>query len=115
MATTSPIDATTQRSLDIFLSRVSGSFPIVEARLFGSRARGDADDDSDVDLAVILSGPKRRSMDIVTEMADAGFDALLETGRVVSVLPIAIEDWRDPSRHSNPFLIANIKRESISL
>lgn len=115
MAAAPHIDAITRRSLDMFLARVSDKFPIVEARLFGSRARGDAEEDSDVDLAVILSGPRRRSMDIVTEMADAGFDTLLETGRVVSVLPIAIDDWRDPSRHSNPFLIANIKRESIGL
>ena len=113
MASLSNVDEITRRSVESFLARVHGKFPILEVRLFGSRARGDAKHDSDVDVAVILNGPKRRSIEIAAEMADAGFEVLMETGRVVSIVPIAAEDWRDPSLHSNPFLIANIKREGL--
>lgn len=115
MASISLIDAITQRSVEMFLARVRDKFPIVEVWLFGSRARGDAYDDSDADVAIILSGPKRRSIDVATEMAQAEFDILLETGRLLSVLPIALEDWRNPSLHANPFLIANIKRDGVRL
>lgn len=109
------IDAITKRSVEMFLERIKDDYSIAEVWLFGSRARGDANAESDTDVAVILNGPKRRSIDAAGGMANAEFDVLLETGRLVSALPIALEDWCNPSLHSNPFLIANIKREGIRL
>lgn len=112
---TAQIDSATRRSVEEFLSRIRDSYPIKAAYLYGSRARGDARPDSDADVAVILTGPKGRSMDVAVEMAGTEFDVLLDTGILVSALPIWMEDWEDPSGHSNPWLIANIKRDGISL
>jgi predicted nucleotidyltransferase len=109
------IDPTTRRSIDLLLARMAGQYPIAEAWLYGSRARGDGQPDSDADVAIILNGPKGRSIQVATEMAGPEFDVLQETGVLVSAFPIWIEDWRNPSGHSNPWLIANIKREGIRL
>jgi uncharacterized protein len=109
------IDTITRKSVDAFLSRIDGRYPIVHAILYGSRARGDAVPDSDADVALVIDGPKRRTMDVALEMSDDEMDVLMETGVMVSALPIWLDDWNDPSRHANPFLIANIKREGIAL
>ena len=111
MTTKPSIDPATRRSVDLFIERIAGDYPIAEVWLYGSRARGDARADSDADVAVILKGPKGRSVTVATEMAGPEFDVLLETGILVSTLPVWMEDWRDPRGHSNPYLIANIKRE----
>lgn len=109
------IDPLTRKSVEAFLARISGDYPIVEAWLYGSRARGDARPDSDADVAVILSGPKGRAMTVATEMSAVEFDVLLETGVLVSAMPIWLEDWRNPVGHSNPNLIEAIKREGVAL
>ncbi len=112
---TAAIDPLTRKSVEAFLARIAGDYPIVEAWLYGSRARGDARPDSDADVAVILSGSKGRALEVGPEMAGEAFDVLLETGVLVSPLPIWIEDWVDPSHHNNPWLIANIKREGLPI
>lgn len=109
------IDPLTRKSVEQFLARIAGDYPIVEAWLYGSRARGDARADSDADVAVVLDGAKGRAMAVGLDMAAVEFDVLLETGVLVSAIPIWIEDWREPLGHSNPYLIENIKRDGIAL
>lgn len=109
------IDADTRRSVELCLDRYRHEYSVAGAYLFGSRARGDHQADSDADVAVILDGPKGRSVSVACDMAGAEFDVMLETGILVSSLPIWLEDWNNPSGHSNPHLIANIKREGIAL
>ena len=90
---------------------------MVEAWLYGSRARGTAREDSDVDLALILTGKPNRSASSVgaDKAGHEGWDVLAETGMFVSPHPIWESQWRDPATHSNPYLLANIKREGIAL
>jgi predicted nucleotidyltransferase len=58
-----------RRSLDVALPGC------VEAVvLFGSRARGDADEGSDYDLAVLLRGDMARRSDIRDKVADAAYE-----------------------------------------
>ena len=84
--------------------------------LFGSRARGTHDADSDADVAVILSGkqPEQR-MPVVTVLAGISFDIILETGIDISPLPIWTSEWDNPETYSNPALIANIIKDGIEL
>ena len=109
------IDPATRRSVDLFIERIAGDYPIAEVWLYGSRARGDAQPDSDADVAVILKGPKGRTVTVSAEMAGPAFDVLMETGVLVSPLAIWLEDWNHPSTHGNPWLIDNIKREGLAL
>ena len=88
------IDEETARAARLFVTSVSGSFPVRGAVLFGSRARGDFRADSDADIA---------------------YDVLLETGIHIEPLPLWQEDWDHPETFSNPALIEGIRREGIPL
>lgn len=109
------IDDDTRRSIDLCLDHIRKNHSVAAAYLFGSRARGSHMAGSDADLAVVLNGPKGKMSQVATEIAATEFDVMLETGILVSTLPIWLEDWQIPSSHNNPSLIANIKRDGIPL
>ncbi len=98
-----------------FLQRVATSFSVSAAFVFGSRARGTHRSDSDVDLALVLRGPRRKLMQTSLELADIAYDVLLDTNAYIQPMPIWEDEWARPETHSNPRLIENIKREGIRL
>ena len=104
-----------ERAIALFLDALRRKYAVDEVRLYGSRARGDFWPDSDVDLAVVLRGPRGDIWDTAREFADITFDILIETG--VPLAPMAV--WRDdfdhPEQTKNPALIRNIHREGIRL
>jgi predicted nucleotidyltransferase len=76
--------------------------------LYGSRARGDAVGDSDVDVLVILD----RYDDFWTEhdrIVDAGIRTCLEFDVVVSGVPATVEEFE----HGGSSLILNARREGV--
>jgi len=104
-----------ERAITLFLAALRKDYAVDEVHLFGSRARGDFRADSDVDLAVVMPGPRGDVWSMARVFADITFDILIETG--VSLSPMAV--WRDdfdhPERTKNPTLIHNIHREGIRL
>lgn len=78
--------------------------------LYGSHARGEAGEDSDVDLLLLLEGPVevgreiRRSSGLVASVS-------LESGYVLAMIPVSIEDYR---ASSDPYLV-NARREGALL
>jgi predicted nucleotidyltransferase len=94
-----------------FVRRVSARYPVKTALLFGSRARGTHRAGSDVDVAVLLRGPRGNLMDTSLDMADIAFDVLLETNVYIQPLPIWEDEWEHPETHSNPRLLEIIRRE----
>ncbi len=109
------IDAATIRAARAFLQKVSIQFDMVEAILFGSRARKSHRQDSDADVAVLLHGRPGKFVETKLAMADLAYDVLLETGIHIQPLPIWEEEWQHPEAYSNPRLLHNINRDGIRL
>ncbi len=79
--------------------------------LFGSRARGDYSDDSDVDVAIIVRGLTRElKMRVLEEIADFEFDCLFP----VSALVISEEDFRHLKMRERRIAL-DIEREGVLL
>lgn len=68
-------------------------FPVEEVILFGSKARGDDDDESDIDLLVLTSRDlsRRERHEIVRAL----FPLQLAHDVVLSPLIVAASEWRD--------------------
>ena len=98
-----------------FAQRVALAYPVQQAILFGSRARGDAHEESDADVAVILKGPAGHFVHTKMAMDDIAYDVLLDTGIRVQPLPVWEREWQQPAQYSNPSLLGNIAREGIAL
>ncbi len=110
-----PLDAETECAARAFLKRLEGKYPVREAILFGSRARGDHKPDSDADIAVILKGARGDRYKVSADMAGVEFHVLMETGVMVQGLPLWEDELGRPDSFSNPALIANILREGVHL
>jgi len=109
------MDADTEHAARVFMQRIEGKYLAIEGLVYGSRARGDHKPDSDTDLAVILKGERGDRYKVSGDMAGIAFDVMMETGVLVSPLPLWEEEFQQPERFSNPALIANIKREGLRL
>lgn len=78
--------------------------------LFGSQARGDADEGSDIDVLVVLRGKVRpgeeisRTIDIVAALS-------LDHHVVISCAFVGLDSYR---AHHSPFL-RNIRREGVAV
>jgi predicted nucleotidyltransferase len=110
-----PLDPDTARASKMFMDRLAGQYDIVEALLFGSRARQSHNPDSDADIAVIVRGEHQRFLPTKLAMSDIAYDVLLETGINISPLPVWLDEWEHPEDYSNPRLLKNIANEGIRL
>jgi len=98
-----------------FLEKLRGTYDVAQVIMFGSRARGDHRPDSDLDLAIILSGGAGDFLGVKLDMAGIAFDVLLETGVLVQALPLWNGDLAHPEQFPNPALIEQITRDGIRL
>ena len=98
-----------------FKDKLSTHYLTNQTILFGSRARNTQHDQSDADIAVLLSGNSGKFLDTKFFMDDLAYEVLLETGVRIQPLPIWQLEWENPAIYSNPQLILNIKKEGILL
>jgi predicted nucleotidyltransferase len=78
--------------------------------LYGSYARGDEKEDSDIDLAVILKG-EINIFEEIDRIIDATYDIGLKHSILLSVKPISENDYNNLK---TPFLL-NVKQEGFSI
>ena len=83
----------------------------VEARLFGSKARGDCRRDSDIDVAIIIRAGNWHISDVVYAIAT---DIFLESGIALSPKVMNERQYRFLKRAKSTFA-ENIAREGIVL
>lgn len=108
-----PLDVATAATVKAFLEKVTAVFSVRSAILFGSRARGEFMPESDVDVAVLLSGQHGKFMAAKMAMSDMAFDVMLDTGIRVEAIPVWEDEWANPDAYRNPFLLRNIERDGI--
>jgi uncharacterized protein len=85
---------------------------LVDVFVYGSQARGDANEDSDTDVAVVLEDGDWTFWIEHRWLSDNSYDALIDTGLFVHAWPLAHSAWERPEAHSNPRLIANMRRDA---
>lgn len=86
---------------------------IVDVRLFGSEARGDADPESDIDVFVIVQ-PDHERPALETRVVDIAFDVNLEFGVFISPTVVTPGEVTHPMLRETPF-IETVLREGIPL
>jgi uncharacterized protein len=98
--------------LNKFKSMLQKRVKLHQVILFGSRARGDAEPDSDMDVLVVLDEPQTREVrDAVSDCAwEAGFDA----GVVVVPIAVCRNQWENgPERAS--LLAMAVREEGVAI
>jgi predicted nucleotidyltransferase len=82
--------------------------------LFGSKARGDFDDESDLDLLIVVRMLDGRYRQYWSEIADIAWQVVLEYGVVTSLIVKDQADYARMRRH-RLLLARNIERDGIEL
>ena len=102
-----------QKALKEFKSLLEESLPkeIVLMKLFGSKARGDARKDSDIDVLVVTKSDDWRMCDVACGIAT---DILLENDILISPKVISESHYDYLNSLEAPF-IKNVNREGIVL
>jgi len=94
-----------REALEAFLKELKGKFGdrIEEVIVFGSYARGDYDEESDIDVLIVGDVPFDDVIEISTEI-------LLKYGELISPMVISPEEFR---RRNDSFILT-VKREGLT-
>ena len=96
--------------LDELARRIRNRYPEARIWMFGSRARGDSDWDSDFDVCVVLKTTSDEADEFVRDVAwEVGF----ENERVITTVILTIDGFENGPM-SESTLVENILREGIT-
>jgi predicted nucleotidyltransferase len=109
-----PMTPSERKALDDYVSAVRQHYGprLVDILVFGSRARGDARPDSDVDLVVILKDGDWRFWDEKHLLTDLGYDAMLEPGLWIQAWPVSRSVWEEEDLRKVPFFVIGARPEA---
>ena len=79
--------------------------------LFGSRARGDFDPYSDVDVAIVLDDSAERPSE-TKSLSELAYDIFLQTGAEIQPWIFQEAEWRTPEHSPSAGLIRAARRDS---
>ncbi len=85
---------------------------LVAVRLFGSKARGDSDPESDIDLFILVTEKLTREQK--EELSRVKYDLDLENDTVTMAVIRTVEQWSDPVRQITLFY-KNVESEGVPL
>ena len=110
------IDGATVEAVNAFVRALAPAAlpPIAHILLFGSRARGDFGEESDVDVAVVLArrgGTTRMQID--REVRKQTYQARADFDFAVSPIVLWQDSLADPDSTDNPVFYRSIAREGI--
>jgi len=80
-----------RRAVEEVARRLKAELPVTRVILFGSKARGDAHPDSDIDLLVLASEPATPTLR--DRISDRLFDVCLRVDLPLSELIVSEEEW----------------------
>lgn len=102
-------------ALDDFVARARGTLGnhLIDLRLFGSVARGDASPDSDIDVLVVVQ-PDERRVALENQIIDIAFDVNLEHNVYIAPHVVTPAILEHPVWKETPFL-KTVTREAIPL
>jgi uncharacterized protein len=86
--------------------------PTAQVWLYGSRAKGNAREDSDWDI-LVLSSKDKLSFKEEESFMDHICDLMVKTGQTIQLFAYGIKDWH--TRHSITPFYKNIESEGIQL
>jgi predicted nucleotidyltransferase len=93
-------------------ARIKRTDSSAEVILFGSRARGQAEDESDWDILILIDKPKK-DRSVEQKYRDELFKLELELGESISTLIYSKSDWESKYLFSSLYL--NVKEEGIRI
>jgi predicted nucleotidyltransferase len=91
---------------------VNEKYPEAKIKLFGSRARGDAKNDSDWDFLILLP-PSKSGFARHKEIMDSFYEIELETGEVLAPFIYNTQDWE--TKYNGTPLYENVIKDGISI
>lgn len=101
-----------RKALTALYERIKETFQVKKFILFGSRARGEAEKYSDIDLLILSEKPKTPKDRYL--ISDYAADINVEYGVALSCLYMNEDEWESEGQ-VNPLLKQNIEREGIAL
>ena len=110
-----PSDSNRTRATGEFVRRLRRDLPanIVDLRLFGSEARGQASPESDIDVLVVVQ-PDAERVALETRIVDIAFDVNLEFNVFISPSVVTPAILNHPVWRESPF-IETVLREGVAL
>lgn len=97
---------------NLISSRIKHRDPQAEVILFGSHARGQASEESDWDILILIDKPKK-NRSVEESYRDEMFQLELELGEPISTFVYSKEDWEN--KYIFTPLYQNIKKEGVRL
>ena len=101
-----------QTMLELIKQNVHEVDAAAQVWLYGSRARGEAHDDSDWDI-LVLSPKEKLTFKEEEQFMDHICDVIVKTGQAIQLFAYSIKDWH--SRHSITPFYQNVQSEAVLL